>query len=398
MNFRPWLTAITALLVLGSIDRSFAASLIVPDVLTSTKGTEIKSADQWQNARRPEVLDLFRTHVYGRAPVGRAATLRFETNDFAKGAMDGTATRKQVKVSYVGPGGTGSINVILFIPQRPTPAPCFILICNRSATNIDPTRKFKSPFWPAEQIVARGYAAAAFLNADVDLDRNDGFTNAVHGIFDPPGAQRPPDAWATIAAWAWGASRVLDYLQSDPDIDGKRVAVVGHSRGGKTALWAGAEDERFAMAVSNDSGCGGAALARRRQPKAETIKAINKGFPYWFCDNYKKYSDNEDALPLDQHMLCSLIAPRLLYVASASEDLWADPEGEFLSAHESGRVYKLFGLTGLKPDRQPAPDSPLHDGSIGYHVRTGKHGLTEYDWNCYMDFADKHLVAKPAKP
>jgi hypothetical protein len=271
------------------------------------------------------------------------------------------------------------------------PTPCFLLICNRGATNIDPSRSIQSPFWPAEEMIGRGYAAAAFLNSDLDPDRHDGFTNGVHGIFDPPGVRRADDAWATIAAWAWGASRAMDYLVTDPDIDSRGVAVMGHSRGGKTALWAGAEDERFALVISNDSGCGGACLARRRQAKAESIKAINKSFPHWFCENYKRYADREDNLPLDQHMLAALIAPRLLYIASASEDLWADPEGEFLCAVEARRVYELFGLQGIKTREFPAPDSPLHEGVIGYHVRTGKHDLTLYDWKCYMDFADRHF-------
>lgn len=371
-----------------------AAELRLPDPLTTTNGTKVTSADMWRQVRRPEILELFRTHVYGRMPVRRPDSLKFETLESAQGVMNGAATRKQVKISFRGPGGEGAIRLVLFVPERVKPAPCFLLICNRGATNIDPTRAVKSPFWPAEQIIARGYAAAAFVNADVDPDFNDGFTNGVHGIFDPPGVKRPADAWGTIAAWAWGASRVMDYLGTDPDIDTKRVAVIGHSRGGKTALWAGAEDERFAFVISNDSGCGGAALARRRQPKAETIAAINRTFPYWFCENYRRYNNREDDLPVDQHMLAALIAPRLLCIASASEDLWADPEGEFLCGREACCVYELLGKEGLKADRWPLPDSPRHEGSIGYHLRTGKHGLTEYDWKCYMDFADQHLKAK----
>ena len=375
-------------------DALHAADLRLPDPLTTTNGTKVTSAEMWRQTRRPEILELFRTHVYGRMPVGRPDSLRFQTIESTAGAIDGTATRKQVKISFRGPGGAGAINLVLFVPTKAKPAPCFLLICNRGATNIDPTRAVKSPFWPAEQIVARGYAAAAFLNADVDPDFNDGFTNGVHGIFDPPGVKRPADAWGTIAAWAWGASRVMDYFETDPDIDAKRVAVIGHSRGGKTALWAGAEDERFAFVISNDSGCGGAGLARRRQPKAETIAAITRSFPYWFCESYRRYTNREDDLPLDQHMLAALIAPRLLCIGSATEDLWADPEGEFLCGVEASRVYELLGKEGLKASAWPPADSPRHDGSIGYHVRTGKHGLTEYDWQRYMDFADRHLKAR----
>ena len=385
------LVLLMATLVAASLP---AAELRLPDPLIKTNGTPVTSVEMWRQTRRPEILELFRTHVYGRAPVGRPNSLKFETLECAQGVMDGTATRKQVKISYRGPGGEGAIQLVMFVPERVKPAPCFLLICNRGATNIDPSRAIKSPFWPAEQIVARGYAAAAFLNADVDPDRDDGFTNGVHGIFDPPRVPRPPDAWGTLAAWAWGASRVMDYLVTDPDLDARRVAVIGHSRGGKTALWAGAEDERFAFVISNDSGCGGAGLARRRQPQAETIAAITRTFPHWFCANYKQYADHEEALPVDQHLLAALIAPRLLYIASASADLWADPEGEFLCGVAASPVYRLFGLEGLKADRQPLPQSPLQTGAIGYHLRTGPHGLTEYDWKCYLDFADRHLRRK----
>jgi pimeloyl-ACP methyl ester carboxylesterase len=268
-----------------------------------------------------------------------------------------------------------------------------VLICNRGAENIDPTRKNKSPFWPAEQIVARGYAAAAFLNTDLDPDYHDGFTNGVHRLFDP--AKRKPDAWGTIAAWAWGASRVMDYLETERDVDSRRVALVGHSRGGKTALWAGAEDERFAMVVSNESGSTGAAVARGK--KGEHIRDINQKFPHWFCANYKQFNDREYELPVDQHMLAALILPRLLYIASANLDAWSDPRSEFLAAVHAGPVCELLGIKGLATTTFPQPESPIHDGRIGYHLRTGKHDLTEYDWGQFMDFADRHLRGQATK-
>lgn len=366
-----------------------AAELQLPDPLVAQNGERVTSAAVWQTTRRPEVLELFRKTVYGRAPVGKPADLKFETFDSAPDAMDGKATRKQIRISYRGPGGEGAINLVLFTPNgAKQPAPCFLLICNRpAAENIDPTRAVKSPFWPAEQIVARGYAAAAFFNGDVVPDKYDGFKSGAFAIYDKQ--PRPADTWGAIAAWAWGASRALDYLVTDPAIDAKRVAVVGHSRGGKTALWAGAEDERFAMVVSNDSGCTGAALARGKQ--GEHIRDINRGFPHWFNETYKTFADREDELPLDQHELDALIAPRPLYIASASEDNWADPKSEFLAAVHAGPVFALFGLKGLADSVMPQPDMPMHGGQIGYHVRTGKHNLTEYDWGCYMDFADKHL-------
>lgn len=365
-----------------------AAELNLPDPLTLQKGGKVTTAASWNDQRRAEILELFRTNIYGRAPIGRPDNLKFELIDTAPDAMDGKATRKQIKISYRGPGGEGTVKLILFVPNgAPKPAPCLMLICNRPPSNIDPTRAEKSPFWPAEQMIARGYAAAAFYNADVAPDTRDAWTKGAHAIFDHP--PRAADAWGTIAAWAWGASRCLDYLESDRDIDAKKVAVVGHSRGGKTALWAGAEDQRFAMVVSNDSGSTGAALARGKG--GEHIRDINKNFPHWFCDNYKRFDDREAELPVDQHMLAALIAPRLLYIASASEDSWADPKHEFLSAVHATPVFRLLGMKGLSTFEFPAPDSPVHEGSIGYHLRTGKHNLTEYDWQCFMDFADKHL-------
>lgn len=358
----------------------------LPDPLALADGTKVTTAQQWKTARRGEILELFRTNVYGRAPIGRPANLKFETQ-VTPNVMDGKATRKLVKISYSGPGGAGAINVVLFVPNAVKSAPCFVLIDNRGADQIDATREKKSPFWPAEQLIERGYAAAAFLNSDLDPDKFDNFKDGVHGLFDDPNKPRSADAWGTIAAWAWGASRVMDYLESDPDIDKNHVAIVGHSRGGKTALWAGAQDERFALVISNDSGASGAALARGKE--GERIANINKSFPHWFNENYKKYNESESELPVDQHELLALIAPRLLYVASASDDAWADPEAEFKSAVAATPVYELFGLKGVRGELPPI-ETPIQEGAIGHHIRQGKHDLTEYDWARYMDFADKH--------
>jgi dienelactone hydrolase len=371
--------------------------LLLPDPLTTEAGDKVTTVEQWREIRRPEVLELFRKHVYGRAPIGRPADLRFEEQEIDRNAMGGRATLKRIGIHFSGPGGKGRIDLALFVPNdAPRPAPGFVLICNRDRENIDPTRQKKSPFWPAERIVDRGYVAATFHNSDLDPDKYDGFKNGVHGIFTPDPADRAPDAWGTIAAWAWGASRVMDYFESDPDIDEKHIGVLGHSRGGKTALWCGAEDERFALTISNNSGCTGAALARNK--KGELVQRINKVFPHWFCENYKKYNGREDDLPVDQHQLIALMAPRLVYVASATRDAWADPEGEFLSAFHAGPVYRLFGLRGVGATKMPEPQQPLHAGHVGYHLRAGKHNLVEYDWDQYMDFADRHWKKRQPAP
>lgn len=369
-----------------------AAEPTLPPVLGQPPAV---SAEEWAERVRPRTLESFRSEVYGRAPVGRPDRLSFETIDESREALGGQATRRVILIRFGGPGGDGEMRLSLLIPNdKAHPAPVLLLICNRDPQNIDPTRETKSEFWPAEEIVSRGYAAAAFHYADLDPDHPDDFQNGVHGIFDTHEGERPGDAWGAIAAWSWGASRALDYFESDEDVDAKRVGVIGHSRGGKAALWAGARDTRFAMTVSNNSGCTGAALARRL--KGERISDINGNFPHWFCRNYEAYNGAEEKLPVDQHQLLALIAPRLLYVASASEDAWADPEGEFLAAVHATPVYQLFGDPGLGTSEMPEPGGRVGEGRIGYHLREGRHNLTAYDWERFMDFADRHLTRPEA--
>ena len=370
----------------------------IPELLRLSSGEVVEDAALWPK-RRAEIVELFAANVYGRPPNIEAKDVQFTVVKRDPLVMNGAATLKQVRVTVRGPRGVLAFGLVLFTPnKRERPAPTFLLVSHHGPKNLDPTRREKTEFWPAEELIARGYGAAAFFAGEVDPDQDDDFQNGVHGVFDPvlkAGEQRAPDAWGTIAAWSWGASRALDYLETDPAVDVERVAVVGHSRGGKTALWAGASDPRFALVVSNCSGNTGAALSRGKG--GETITQINTKFPHWFARNYKQYNDRPAALPLDQHWLLATIAPRLLYVVSAQEDGWADPQSEFLSAYAASPAYRLLGHKGLVAGDIAKTDVPLTEGKIGYHRRTGKHGLTLWDWTRLMDFADAKWASEAKK-
>lgn len=360
---------------------------ILPEVLVTGKGEEVKNAKMWEETRRNEILELFRENVYGRVPeTPYSKSFRLINED--KNAMGGSATLKRVNITIASDGKTLDIHLTLFVPNKTAkPVPAFLLIDNRGPENTDPLRKVKSEFWPAEEVIARGYAIAVFSNADVDPDNFDDFKNGIHGLLDS--GERKPDSWGTIAAWAWGASRCLDYFETDKDIDADNVAVVGHSRGGKTALWAAAEDQRFAMAVANESGCGGASLARRKY--GETVARISSAFPHWFCSNYNKWGNNEDSMPVDMHMLLALIAPRAVYVTSASEDLWADPRGSYLSLYHSLPVFRLYQKNTGLAEQMPPLNTQVSSGKVAYHVRDGVHNMLLKDWNWFMDFGDTVL-------
>jgi hypothetical protein len=359
----------------------------LPDLFTSEDGVKITTADLWNKTRRPEIIELFRKNVYGRIPE-TAYKEDFKIISLDKNAMGGTATQKQVEINIEKEGKSLIIHLILFTPNNARqPVPSFLLIDNWMSEKHDPSWKINGEFWPVKEAIERGYGMAAFRSADLDPDNFDNFKNGIHGLLDKN--PRPDDAWGTLAAWAWGASRCMDYLVTDKDLSPGKVAIIGHSRGGKTALWAGAEDTRFSMVVSNESGAGGAALARRRF--GETVERLNSVFPHWFCANYKKYSNKEESLPVDMHMLLALVAPRALYLDCADEDLWGDPHGSYLSLYNAVPVFNLLGKKSDIPESMPSLNKQIISGRIGFHIRDGVHNLLLRDWNWIMDFADTVL-------
>ncbi|MEX0647183.1 MAG: hypothetical protein WEA56_08500 [Balneolaceae bacterium] len=358
-------------------------SFQLPRILTDG----INNPEEWKH-RRSEILNQFRTYMYGHRP-GPPEQLTFEVTEEDPEAMGGNATLYRITIQSNHEDRSHQFEVILFLPnKRQKPVPVFLLINNRDAENTDPTRQNKSGFWPAEEVIERGYGLAAIQNGDLAPDDEDQYYKSIIRLFEGEAAaeDRNRDDWMALAAWGWGASRVMDYFETNPGVDNSKVAVIGHSRGGKASLWAGAEDERFALVISNNSGSGGAALSRRKF--GETVRDVNR-FGHWFASNFEDFNDREEELPIDQHMLISLIAPRAVYVASADRDLWADPRGEFLSLAFANPVFALWNQPPINALEMPSPGQQLIAGTRGYHIRSGEHNLTPGDWSRYMDFADR---------
>lgn len=398
----------------ANTDEALVPDYELPELLISQKGRKIKLVKKWEKVRRPEIYKLFENEMFGKIP-GELKIDEVKVWDDNNNALNGQARRKQIGFYFRRNGKELYFELLMYIPKNVSDFPLFLgyNFYGNHTVSYDPDIRLTSSWlrdnpsfgiihhqateqsrgvrverWPIEKIIQSGCGIATVYYGDVDPDK-DSFNDGVHPLLYNENETEPAhNEWGAIAAWAWGLSRVMDYFETDTDVDASKVVVFGHSRLGKTALWAGASDSRFAAVISNDSGCGGAAISRRCF--GETIARINTVFPHWFCGNFKKYNNRESQLPFDQHMLLALIAPRPLYVASASDDLWADPKGEFLSAIYASPVYQLYGLIGIPIDEMPENDSPVR-GIVNYHVRSGKHNIVWFDWEQYIRFAKTML-------
>jgi hypothetical protein len=396
----------------------------LPDPLRLANGKPVRKPATWFKQRRPEILRRFEENVYGRTPAQARVPLRFAVEEGDTPAFKGAAIRRQVTIYLTPKGEAGpKMHLLIYLPaQAVNPAPVILGLNfqGNQTVSADPgiilhegwlrnppraspnqantpvtyargmpgesSRGRQSQEWQAEEIVHRGYGLATAYYGDIEPDFADGMKDGIRPFFFKKGQSEPaPGEWGAIGAWAWGLSRALDYLLTERRIDGRRIAVTGHSRLGKTADWAAAQDTRFAALLSTESGKGGQSLYRRNL--GENIAHLVDPYGYWFCRNFRQWVGRDSEIPVDGNLLLALIAPRPLYVASAEDDRWSDPRGEFLSAVDAGRVYQLLGKQGLGTDSMPAVDHAVMH-TVAYHVRSGKHDVTAFDWRQYLDFLD----------
>jgi hypothetical protein len=400
-------------------DESKVPPYSLPDPLVCLDGTAVKDAKTWRNKRRPELLKLCESEWFGKTPCGRPPNMRFVVRDEKKDARNGKATRLRIGVLFDGKEDGPQMEILVYLPNQVKRAPLILALnFDGNYTTTDETdiplpkhwvngigadkpvdnqpaeilRGGLAHSWQYDYALEHGFGIATIgygeIEPDFDGGRKLGFRAKVAGFLDDEATRSAGDGMGAIGAWAWALSRAMDYLSTNPRVDAKRVAVQGHSRLGKVALWAVAQDERFAIAISNDSGAGGAALNKRIF--GETVADLNRSFPHWFCPNFAKYNDHEELMPIDSHELIALIAPRPILITSATEDRWADPKGEFLAGVAADPVYRLLCHDGISQHEWPEA-SHLLMGRIGYFLRPGIHDVTMEDWKAYIAFAEKWL-------
>ncbi|HWD00546.1 MAG TPA: hypothetical protein VG456_27505 [Candidatus Sulfopaludibacter sp.] len=391
-------------------DESLTGNYKLPAPLLLSSGQPVKDAKTWTAKRRPELIRLFEENQYGRAP-GRPAAMSFDVFDKATPAFDGKATRRQVTIYFSADKNGPKLDLLMYVPtaaRKPVPLLLNLSFAANSSTVADPGVKVgevwgrdkkKGPPPPGPglghidptRLLDAGFGFATIYYGDIDPDFLGGVSLGVRALYLKPGQTEPaPDEWGSIAAWAWGLSRAVDYLETDHTVDAKRIAILGVSRLGKTVMWAGAHDPRIALVIASCSGEGGAALSRRNYGETIAHLTAPTRYPYQFCANYAKYAQHVDQSPVDANLLVALMAPRPVLLQTGSTDYWSDPKGEFLAAVSAAPVYRLFGKDPLDTEQWPAAGVPiLHD--IGYFMHTGGHGSLPSDWDQYLAFLRKHL-------
>ncbi len=394
----------------ANYDEAQVPGYTLPEVLRCSDGSLVRSAEEWTRKRRPELLQLFKDVMYGELPP-LPDRVRYELLSEKKDARGGKAVRREVRIHFeMKDGRSHHADLLYYFPAKADgPVPVFVGLTfhgNQVVTDepdigitgtagdiegrpIDRTHGAQTRRFPIDLLLERGYALAVASYHDIFPDRLDGWKDSIYRLFFSGEQLQRPAGYSSIGAWAWGISRLLDHLETVPEIDTSRAAVFGHSRLGKTALWAGVTDERFKVVCVNDSGCGGAALSRRLF--GETLFSMFKFFNigrYWFTDKIEPLAEHPEKLPVDQHELIALTAPRAVAVHSASEDLWADPKGEYLSAWNAGPVFRLFGKTPLGSEVPPKPEHPVGT-DVSYYCRTGKHEMLQSDWEHYLSISDR---------
>jgi len=375
-------------------DEKLVPHYSLPKILETAEGGVVHNVEQWENIRRPQILALFSHLIYGRIPVPiDPLQINYDNRIIEGNYLDGLATKKIVDISFKNKFGTNNMSVLIIHPKK-TAAPAIFQMSfdylDSDKLNLDPERKghFKNGV-PISKILNEGFAYISIHHEAIVSHNETSFKHSIHQLFFQEGQSFPKsNEWGVLAAISWSAMRVLDYLSQDPAIDANKVFLVGHSKLGKASLWAAAQDQRFAGAISVQSGCAGAALWRRKY--GETLAKISI-FPHWLCTNSRKFINLEDDLPIDQHMLISLIAPRPVYIASAADDLWADPKGEYLSAFHASEAYELHGHEALPEYKQINTNKAIQNNGINYHIREGGHFISAFDWDQFILFTRRQL-------
>jgi hypothetical protein len=379
-------------------DEAKVGTYTLPDPLVLNDGEPVRSATDWEQRRRPEILELYRKYIYGRvpenAPAARASVVSVDPK-----ALGGTAERKVVMIRFGEGADAPFIRLIMYLPAgrtAPVPVLLHMTFWGDSAPPPRPTppptaapRPRIAELGPIADILARGYGYAFYRYANLQPDTADARKSGVLALTEAQGSVPAPDEWGTISVWAWGASRALDYLQGDPEVDGKRVALIGHSRLGKTALWAGAQDPRFALVLSSCGGELGSSLSRRDY--GETVDDLVRRYSWQFAPSFRQWSGRWNDMPVDAHMLIALNAPHPVMITGGSEDKWADPRGEFLAEFAAGPVYRLLGRKDIGATEMPGLDEFVDSGDLAFRYHDGPHAIMPDDWKVFLDYADRYL-------